>query len=107
MRAADMPQMNILARKIFLNLEINQQKNGSLQIYRTVSNSSFKAKLPMVIPAGVEPAIFWMRTRRPRPLDDGTITSLILPYPPVNSQFLHNYPYFHAFAFVYVFYFIR
>ena len=26
----------------------------------------------MVIPAGVEPAIFWMRTRRPRPLDDGT-----------------------------------
>ena len=31
----------------------------------------------MVIPAGVEPAIFWMRTRRPRPLDDGT-TSYIL-----------------------------
>lgn len=30
----------------------------------------------MVIPAGVEPAIFWMRTRRPRPLDDGTITLL-------------------------------
>ncbi len=27
----------------------------------------------MVIPAGVEPAIFWMRTRRPRPLDDGTM----------------------------------
>ncbi len=27
----------------------------------------------LVIPAGVEPAIFWMRTRRPRPLDDGTI----------------------------------
>ncbi len=26
-----------------------------------------------MIPAGVEPAIFWMRTRRPRPLDDGTI----------------------------------
>ena len=26
----------------------------------------------VVIPAGVEPAIFWMRTRRPRPLDDGT-----------------------------------
>ena len=26
----------------------------------------------MVIPAGVEPAIFWMRTRRPGPLDDGT-----------------------------------
>ena len=28
----------------------------------------------VVIPAGVEPAIFWMRTRRPRPLDDGTST---------------------------------
>lgn len=26
----------------------------------------------MVISAGVEPAIFWMRTRRPRPLDDET-----------------------------------
>ena len=27
----------------------------------------------MVIPKGVEPLIFWMRTRRPGPLDDGTI----------------------------------
>ncbi len=26
----------------------------------------------MVIPKGVEPLIFWMRTRRPGPLDDGT-----------------------------------
>lgn len=26
----------------------------------------------LVISAGVEPAIFWMRTRRPRPLDDET-----------------------------------
>lgn len=32
MRAADMLQMNLLARKIFLNLEIDQQKNGPLQI---------------------------------------------------------------------------
>ena len=32
MRAADMPQMDLLARKIFLNLEIDQQKNGPLQI---------------------------------------------------------------------------
>ena len=26
----------------------------------------------VVIPKGVEPLIFWMRTRRPGPLDDGT-----------------------------------
>ncbi len=33
----------------------------------------------MVTPAGVEPAIFWMRTRRPGPLDEGaTVTA----YPP-------------------------
>lgn len=25
----------------------------------------------MVTPAGIEPAIFWMRTRRPGPLDEG------------------------------------
>lgn len=25
----------------------------------------------LVTPAGFEPAIFWMRTRRPGPLDDG------------------------------------
>ena len=27
----------------------------------------------MVTPAGVEPAIFWMRTRRPGPLDEGAV----------------------------------
>ncbi len=32
MRAADMLQMDLLARKIFLNLEIDQQENGPLQI---------------------------------------------------------------------------
>lgn len=32
MRAADMLQMDLLTRKIFLKLEINQQKNGPLQI---------------------------------------------------------------------------
>ena len=31
----------------------------------------------MVVAAGVEPAISWMRTRRPRPLDDAT-TRIIL-----------------------------
>ena len=32
----------------------------------------------LVIPAGVEPAIFWMRTRRPGPLDDGTELSYFI-----------------------------
>ena len=33
----------------------------------------------MVTPAGFEPAIFWMRTRYPKPLDDGAeLMSLIL-----------------------------
>ncbi len=31
-----------------------------------------------VIPAGVEPAIFWMRTKCPRPLDDGTMANLYI-----------------------------
>ena len=30
-----------------------------------------KAYFILVTPAGVEPAIFWMRTRRPGPLDEG------------------------------------
>lgn len=29
----------------------------------------------MVTPAGFEPAIFWMRTRYPKPLDDGAMRS--------------------------------
>ena len=28
----------------------------------------------LVTPAGVEPAIFWMRTRRPGPLDEGAVS---------------------------------
>ena len=31
----------------------------------------------VVIPEGVEPSIFWMRTRRPGPLDDGTNTVIL------------------------------
>ena len=34
----------------------------------------------LVTPAGVEPAIFWMRTRRPGPLDEGATF-----YPPILS----------------------
>ncbi|GEM_PF-3562104 len=35
----------------------------------------------MVIPKGVEPLIFWMRTRRPGPLDDGTICNNLIRFP--------------------------
>lgn len=46
--------------------------------YRSTKKASKDAQnSPMVIPAGVEPAIFWMRTRRPGPLDDGTTTYII------------------------------
>jgi hypothetical protein len=31
----------------------------------------------LVTPAGVEPAIFWMRTRRPGPLDEGAMEAKI------------------------------
>ncbi len=31
----------------------------------------------MVTPAGVEPAIFWMRTRRPGPLDEGATNTIL------------------------------
>ena len=40
----------------------------------------------MVIPAGFEPAIFWMRTRRPKPLDDGTKQTSIPPHTKVCTQ---------------------
>ena len=35
----------------------------------------------LVIPKGVEPLIFWMRTRRPGPLDDGTKSNIIITTP--------------------------
>ena len=42
----------------------------------------------LVIPAGFEPAISWMRTRCPEPLDDGT-TYTILNYKGSNLGFGH------------------
>ena len=43
----------------------------------------------LVIPAGVEPAIFWMRTRRPRPLDDGTNAPSLLDYSILFTKLQH------------------
>lgn len=33
--------------------------------------------LDLVTPAGFEPAIFWMRTRYPEPLDEGALSAQI------------------------------
>ena len=33
-----------------------------------------------VTPAGIEPAIFWMRTKCPGPLDDGAMDSIVSDY---------------------------
>lgn len=52
----------------------------------------------VVIPEGVEPSIFWMRTRRPGPLDDGTNYFYILTenQNPVNrpSKLQHIFDFF-------------
>ena len=66
-----------------LHFDIKSKKFGNVKLsplYRVISNkkeSNSDSDSHMVIPAGVEPAIFWMRTRRPRPLDDGTNTTII------------------------------
>ena len=41
------------------------------QARKNAQMGNFSSKL--VISEGVEPSIFWMRTRRPRPLDDETL----------------------------------
>lgn len=71
----DLVEKDILVRNMVSNLEIDAQKRWFTDINHPLissSNLSFPQALLLVIPAGVEPAIFWMRTRRPRPLDDGT-----------------------------------
>lgn len=56
------------------DLKVGTQKIAQIpgvnELFR-LSQMPFKN---VVIPAGFEPAIFWMRTRYPRPLDDGTIS---------------------------------
>jgi hypothetical protein len=52
-------------------------KEGAVESLLKILTPNFKilSKLTInsdvVTPAGFEPAIFWMRTRYPRPLDDG------------------------------------
>ena len=46
-------------------------------VINTKKEPDYGSDCEMVIPEGVEPSIFWMRTRRPRPLDDGTSTSIV------------------------------
>ena len=46
-------------------------------VINTKKEPDYGSDCEMVIPEGVEPSIFWMRTRRPRPLDDGTNTCIL------------------------------
>lgn len=71
-----------------LVLNIDTMEFGTTEIsplYRYApikKDLSVKEKSLLVIPAGVEPAIFWMRTKCPGPLDDGTSSELtpLLPF---------------------------
>jgi hypothetical protein len=40
---------------------------------RLLLQTLFKVLFNLVTPAGFEPAIFWMRTKYPGPLDEGAI----------------------------------
>ena len=61
-----------------LHFDIKEKKFGTDDLSPLFSVISTKkepedgSNSGMVIPKGVEPLIFWMRTRRPGPLDDGT-----------------------------------
>lgn len=72
------------------------QKQGT--IFATKNTLRVFSVYPVVIPKGVEPLIFWMRTRRPGPLDDGTNYFYILTenQNPVNrpSKLQHIFDFF-------------
>ena len=80
-RDSDYETRQIFQQMMFPNgliFDIKEQKFGTDNLsvfYRleTIKKEPSETKSShLVIPAGVEPAIFWMRTRRPGPLDDGT-----------------------------------
>ena len=55
----------------------------------------------MVPPAGIEPAIFALKGRRPRPLDDGDVVQVIsMMHTPQNSKnyFSHHKAYTNRFV---------
>ena len=67
--------------------DIKEKKFGTDELnplYRVINNkkeSCNNSNSDVVIPEGVEPSIFWMRTRRPRPLDDGTNETILTEAP--------------------------
>lgn len=66
MRAADMLQMDLLARKIFLNLEIDQQKTVLYRYkepFQTLISGLNQVKLPVVSQVGLEPTTLCLRGR--------------------------------------------
>ena len=68
------PKKDILVRNRPKNLKIDAQKGRFIDINHPLissSNLSFPQVSLLVTPKGFEPLISWMRTRRPKPLDDG------------------------------------
>ena len=71
-RIREQPEsLELVSSKLDHTIELMEQK---------ISENFFE-----VTPAGVEPAIFWMRTKCPRPLDDGAkqpdiLASLVIIY---------------------------
>ncbi|KKQ48871.1 MAG: Site-specific recombinase, partial [Candidatus Shapirobacteria bacterium GW2011_GWE1_38_10] len=59
---------------IFPNKLVWSGNNWRTPTIQPLISSINTLKTNNVIPAGVEPAIFWMRTKCPRPLDDGTMS---------------------------------
>ncbi len=80
---ADLETRQAFQKMLFpnsLHFDINEKNFGTNDLsplFSVIFNKKHPLRvflsIYMVIPKGVEPLIFWMRTRRPGPLDDGTI----------------------------------